>query len=114
MKQDSIIEAYKNVVEAFNNVDARVRDMTNLLPDAPVEGDEKPGKMVTPDMNKCLYIGATYLEDARLRINAVFTEMLRYSDEFVAQQMAAQAEAQEQEQAPADPAPNFKPQDAQP
>ncbi len=111
MKQDSIIEAYKNVVEAFNNVDARVRDMTNLLPDAPVEGDEKPGKMVTPDMNKCLYIGATYLEDARLRINAVFTEMLRYSEEFVEQQLAEQAAGAA---APADPAPNFKPQDAQP
>ena len=90
MKQDDIILAYKAVVDSFNATDGKIRAMVNLLPDAPAEEGQPAQKMVTPDINKCLYIASTYMEDARLRIGAVFQEMLRYSEEFVEQALAAE------------------------
>ena len=89
MKQEPIISAYKDVVDAFNEVNARIDALVALLPDAPVKEGERPVKMVTRDMEKCLYVGATHLEDCRLRIGAVFHDMLRYTDEFLAKAQPA-------------------------
>ena len=100
MKQEPIIAAYKEVVDSFNEVNAKIDKLVALLPNAPVKEGEAPAKMVTRDMEKCLYVGATHLEDSRLRFGAVFHEMLRYTDEFIAQQQPAAIAAPEP--APAD------------
>ena len=93
MKQDAILKQYKRIVDAYGAVDVEINALVALLPDAPVKEGEPPSKMVTNDMNKCLYVAATFQEDARLRIGAVFNDMLRYSDEFIEQQQKMQAEA---------------------
>jgi len=90
MKQDDIIQAYKKIVDLFNATDAAIRDMVRLLPDAPEEEGQPPHKMITADMQKCLYVGSTHMEDGRLRIGAVFQDMLRHSEEFAMQAMAHQ------------------------
>jgi len=111
MKQDAIIEAYKKTVDASAAFEGAAMAMIALMPDSPPDADGKTHKMITPDMHDCMTGWRFHLQDARLRLNAVFVDMLRYSEEFVEQQLAEQAAGAA---APADPAPNFKPQDAQP
>ena len=93
MKQDAVISQYKRVVDAFNAADAEINALVALLPDAPAQEGQPPQKMVTPDMQKCLYVGLTHIEDGRLRVGAVFHDMLRYTEEFVEKQLADQAAA---------------------
>ena len=93
MKQEPIIQQYRRVVDSFNAVNAEIDALVALLPDAPVKEGERPVKMVTRDMEKCLYVGATHLEDCRLRIGAVFHDMLRYTDEFIARAQPVAAPA---------------------
>lgn len=110
MKQEPVIAQYQKVVNAFNAVDAEINALIALLPDAPVKEGEPPAKMVTPDMSKCLYVGVTHIEDGRLRIGAVFHDMLRYTEEFVAQQQERQAAELAAKLPPAPmPTPDFTP-----
>ena len=88
MKQDAVLTKYKAVVEAFEAADQAVRDMLTVLPEAEPTDGEAPHKMMTADMNKCLTVYSIHFEDARLRVKAVFEDMIRYSEEVVAQAMA--------------------------
>jgi len=114
MKQDDIISAYKKVVDQFTAIEVAIRAMMKLLPDAPVAEGEAPHKMITADMDTCLRVGQMHLDDSRLRVNAVFQDMLRHSEEFALQAMAAQGAAPDADQDIPDadqdaPAPDFTP-----